>query len=588
MLESAMPESNNIYPEPVAFDQHYSIMLIAFQHGVNWSGLGAESRRESYASLLIERQWVPHDYLVIDPESGARKETLRYQPEKIMTPHAHEVLFGESLYSGEVGNLSDMSKFVADRLNPDIGSVGLSESLMFSLFGSEWIHSPLVAEDSSGRSPISYEFQVNWVDLFLYNDGTGLLAMKVESLAAENGIDQLSLMNRTLRDFKNKNLTVQRKDGDFAPSSFWSDIVFKQWLGFDCEISDNSLVSKLSGEQEPAAGLLLSAATSPKEAFDRFQRYCKTMVVARMPNLAKGEKGMLWGRPLSDPPIYYSDKHYQAVEKGEWDATLASSQSAIIAGYATVRDMVVFELATVSSEQTSTGWKGGKGWQYCLEYIRKVVDNNFVEIWEYWGGMGLRDTFTFVSYDKSMPIMWQAESYYYPLYVLAYHNRFRLDCLSQSIIDYDMVDVQRGRKMRDDFQRFRNQYWFQDVTVDFQGVEVYEQMKNGMGLNDQYETVSSEVTDVSDHLQEKWDRGTRHIFTALAILLAPLMELWNTWVIPKVKEAPIEVLAQMAGGAALVLLVVVAGWMKFRGPIMASLRSLNRRFHRIVGVVGNR
>jgi len=580
-------DKNNTYPEPVNFEDHYSIMLIAFQHGVSWSSLGTESRRESYANLLTEHNWAPHDYLIKESKSGGRKGTLRYQPEKIMTPQVHEVLFGESLFSGEIGNLSDMTKFITDRLNPNIGNVGLSESLMFSLSGSEWINNPLIANGLPCVTPKSYEFQINWVDLFLYNDGTGLLAFKVESLAVENGIDQLSLMNRTLREFNNENLTVQLKGGEVAPSSFWSDIVFNQWLGFDHEIPDNSLVSKLSGEQEPAAGLLQSSATAPKEAFDRFQRCCKTLVVARTPDLAEGENTMLWGRPLSDPPIYYADKHYQAVEQGEWDATLASSQKSAMAGYATVRDMVVFELATVSEEQASLGWKGGKGWQYSLEYIRKVVDNNFVEVWEYWSGMGLRDTFTFVSYDKSMPIMWQAESYYYPLYALAYHNRFRLDCLSQSIVDYDMADAQRGRKMRDDFQRFRNQYWFQDVTVDFQGVEVYEQMKNGMGLNDQYKTVSSEVADVSDHLQEKWDRGTRYLFTVLAILFAPLMEAWNTWFIPTVKEAPIEVLAQMAGGAVLLLLVVVVGWIKFRAPIMALVRRLSRRFHRIVGVVGN-
>jgi len=397
----------------------------------------------------------------------------------------------------------------------------------------------------------------------------------------------LSLMNRSLRDFNNSNLKVKRKGADATLTSFWNEVVFNHWLGSDKVIPDDSIITKISGESQETSGLLLSAAAAPKDLFDRFQRYCKMMLVARLPDLAEDEKAMMWGRPLSDPPIYYSDKHHQAVETGEWDATLASSQKAIMAGYATVRDMVVFELATVSSEQASLGWKGGKGWQYSLEYIRKVVDNNSVEVWEYWLGMGLRDTFTFVSYDKSMPIMWQAESFYYPLYALTYHNRYRLDCLSQSIIDYDMADAQRGRKMRDDFQRFRNQYWFQDVTTDFQGVEVYDQMKNGMGLNEQYETVSSEVSDVADHLQEKWDRGTRYFFTALAVLIAPLLEVWNTWLIPQLKEAPVETLLQLGGGLLLLLLVVAGGWIRFRSPIMALIRRVTRKFYRLVGVMGN-
>jgi len=585
-------EKNNIYPESVVFNEHYSILLIAFKHRVNWSSLGNKTRRDSYTQLLADRNWKIHDYLCSE-EAGQgeskRKGTLRFQPENIMTPHAHEVLFGETLFSGDPDKVNDMSGYIADRLNPDVGTVGLSESLMFSLSNSDWLDVPLIARDASLRSPIEYAFQINWVDLFLYNDGTGMLAIRVQSLASDNGINELSLMNRTLRDFKNSHLTVGLRNSASEAVSFWNTIVFQEWLAFDETLPDESWLNKLSSDEDIVSkGLLLTDAVTPEAAFDRFQKYCKMLVVAQMPDISEGEAGMLWGRPLSDPPVYYSDKHYEALNQGEWDATLAASQKSTGAGYATVRDLVIFELATVSSEQASTGWSGGRGWQYGLEYIRKVVDNNFIEIWEYWAGIALRDTCVFVSYDKSMPIIWQAESYYYPLYVLAYHNRFRLDCMSQSIIDYDMADALRGRKMRDDFQRFRNHYWFQDVTTDFQGVEVYNQMNHGMGLNEQYETVSSEISDVSDHLQEKWDRGTRGLLTVLAILLAPLMEVWNTWVIPKVKEAPVEVLAQVAGGILVLLLLLMVGWVKFRMPIMAQVRKASRRFRRLIGVMGSK
>jgi len=585
-------ERNNMYPEPVVFDEHYTIMMIAFNHQVNWSGLSNEARRNTYTKTLIDHQWQIHDYFTSEKDDLGvvqRKCLLRFQPENIMTPHAHEVLFGENLFKGEQGRESDISSFISDRLNPDIGTVGLSESLMFSLSTSSWLNKALIARDTSGKKPIEYTFQINWVDMFLYNDGTGILAIKVQSVANNNGIDELSLMNRTLRDFKNSNLTVQIKNSNDNAKSFWNEIVFKEWLAFDETIEDKSWFNKLSSDETTVSkGLLLIDAASPQSAFDHFQRYCKTMVVAKTPDISEGKTGLLWGRPLSDPPVYYSDQQHQALEEGQWNVTLAASQKAIGAGYATVRDLVLFELATVSSEQASTGWKGGRGWQYGLEYIRKVVDNNFIRIWEYWGGMALRDTCVFVSYDKSMPVMWQAESYYYPLYMLAYHNRFRLDGMSQGIIDYDMADVLHGRKMRDDFQRFRNHYWFQDVTTDFQGVEVYQQMQHGMGLHEQYDTVASEIADVSDHLQEKWDRGTRGLLTGLAILFAPLMEVWNTWVIPKVKEAPVEVLAQIAGGIVVILLLSLMGWLKFRMPIMAQVRKVSRKMRRMIGMMGDK
>ena len=582
--KQTVEEKNNCYPEPVVFDDHYSILMIAFDHQVNRSTLGNKKRRNEYAKLLHNQNWQVHDYLQSCEQPDKRKGVLRFQPDKIMTPHAHEVFFGESLLVGDENSVNDTVGFIEDRLNPDIGTVGLSESLMFSLSKSDWMNTPLVADDSRNQ----FEFEIKWADLFLYNDGTGLLAIKVHSIADENGISDLSLMNRVLRDFKNDFVKVSKKEGSNSDKkNFWGDVVLHDWLGFGQTMVDQSFMSKLLGNDEDISGLLLVPAGAPSNIFDRFQRYCKVMVTAQMPDLSEGEVGMQWGRPIADPPVYFTEKHYQALHSGEWNSTLAAAQKAIGAGYATVRDLVMFELAVVSAEQTSTGWKGGRGWQYGAEYIRKVVDNNFVEIWEYWAAIALRDTCVFVSYDKSMPIIWQAESFYYPLYALAYHNHYKLDCMSRSIIDYDMADALNGRKVRDEFQRFRNQYWFQDVTTDFQGVEVYNQMKHGMGMNEQYETVSAEIADVSDHLQEKWDRGTRSFFTVLAIMLAPLMELWNTWLIPHVKEAPIEELLQIAGGIVIVLLIAVIVWLKFKKRILSFVRKLSRRFHRIVGVMGN-
>lgn len=608
MSDPSILKKNETYPEPVVFEDHYSIMLIAFQHGVNWGSLGHASRRADYARHLIDLGWRPHDYLFQDTKTddvGPKREWVsRYQPERIMTPHAHEVLYGETLFSGDVNDASTISEFIANRLNPDIGSIGMSESLMFSLKplraseraecieALKWLDTPLTAVDSSGRTPVTYEFNINWVDLILYNDGSGILAFKVNSSAGINDIHQISLLNRTLRDFKNTKLKVHKTDGADEALSFWNDLVFKSWLGLDKPIHETSFTRKLLGKSQDTNGLLLRAVKCPAETFDRFQRYCKTFTFAQMPNLSEGEKAMLWGRPLADPAIYYSDTQYHAMSNGEWDNTLNASQKAIHAGYATVRDMVVFELATVSDGQASLGWEQqdgtrSRGWQYCLEYIRKVVSNNFVEIWEYWAAIGLRDTFVFVSYDHSMPVSWQAESYYYPLYAMAYHSRYQLDTLSQGIIDYDMADAVQGRQMRDEFQRFRNQYWFQEVTVDFQGVEVFKQMKNGMGLNEQYETVSSEISDVSDHLQEKWDRGTRWFVAVLALLFAPIIDLWNTWLIPFVKHDPVVAIPQLLGGLIPLFLISAFVWFKFREPLMAFNRRATRKFHRIVGIVGN-
>ncbi|MCF6208879.1 MAG: hypothetical protein L3J61_05800, partial [Ghiorsea sp.] len=177
-------EKNNCYPEPVVFDEHYSILMIAFDHQVNKSTLGNKKRRLDYAKLLHEHQWQVHEYLLSGEQPNKRKGAMRFQPDRIMTPHTHEVFFGESLFTGDITKAEDTASFIENRLNPDVGTVGLSESLMFSLSDSAWMNTPLLADDSREQ----FSFEIKWADLFLYNDGTGLLAIKVKSLADKVGI----------------------------------------------------------------------------------------------------------------------------------------------------------------------------------------------------------------------------------------------------------------------------------------------------------------------------------------------------------------------------------------------------------------
>ncbi len=262
---------------------------------------------------------------------------------------------------------------------------------------------------------------------------------------------------------------------------------------------------------------------------DRYSRYCKVMIVAQAADLSANEESKLkWTEPLNDLP-----HNTDAIMKGSPPDKILS-QSAIIAGYATVKDMIPFELATVSNHGSSVGWKDDPEWEYNREYIRSLMENNLIEVWEYWSALALRDTIAFVSYSTKVPIMWQAESRYYPLYVFCYHLRYQLDKLSDEIVDYDMSNARRGRRIRDAFQRFRNHYWFQEATKDFVGIEVFERMKKGMRINEVYDAVSNEISEVTRHLQEKWEGSIKRWSAGLAIFIWPSKTLWEQIIYPRI------------------------------------------------------
>jgi len=98
--------------------------------------------------------------------------------------------------------------------------------------------------------------------------------------------------------------------------------------------------------------------------------------------------------------------------------------------------------------------------------------------------------------------------------------RYALDRLSEEVIDSNMADIMKGREIREKFVRFRNQYWFHEVTTDFLGFEVFEKMKLGMDVSPVYEAVKDEVEQVSAHIREKWSALTGMMLPVWSIIVA--------------------------------------------------------------------
>jgi len=494
------------YPASVQFTDHYSIFLLGFQHGVTFQKLNNEAYRNEYARSLFNFGWRPHDVAL--PEEG--RSNRPFSPDSIFSPQAYPYAFGESQFeSGEI-TLATLSEHLRQRFDPTKGVAGFSEPIVLTMDSPQWLKKKLRCGRGSTSSESAFDFEIDWVDLWLMGDGSGFIAFKAKQ-HGDCTITSLSSMNLTLRDRTIGSVFVHGNNSKENEQLLWDDLIFKQWLGFE---SDDSVASVVLMNVDACK----KPIQSPGDVFDRFQRNCKILVFAQTPDL-NDEDAQAWSWPLSDPMVQVNHDHEEkALDSGSWNLTSIAAQNATIAGYATVRDMVCFELATFSERGGSLGWNGKREWQYGLEYIRKVVNEQFIDVWEYWAGLVLRDTCVFVSHDKSMPISWQAEARYYPLYLYAYHLRYRLDYLSQQVIDHDMADADQGRKLRDQFQRFRNHYWFHETTIDFLGKEVFDKMLIGLDVGKAFEMVNTEIDEVSKHVREKWDMVIGVLISAWVII----------------------------------------------------------------------
>ncbi len=547
------PAYKCMYPEAVTLPRAYMIFNLAFDHAVLWNHLRDKQYRDQFCSAL-KGEWEIHPGICAEKGGGKRRQHgWQFEPQTILADSARKALLGTNRQAGKLDETGNLDEFVRRRLDPDEDSQ-YSEPLLFTFNNKTWIDQPfelLVASQSGeGKSEKLPPFEIKWIDLWFFPDGSGMLSFKVllsdettvppnkDSFKHLHPIEWITTLIRSLRDFRDtRTLVVQPKDEESLKNreskkklpGFWPKL-FREVLGFRRDDGHSDLLMSHLLFDRPCYAQEKRKPVDPLDYVDRYSRYCKVLIAAQTSEFSDDKEALRlkWSEPINDLP-----HDTVAIANGS-AADKVLYQSALIAGYATPKDLLPFELATVSNHGVSVGWKEGKGWEYNREYIRSLMEHNLVEVWEYWSALALRDTIAFVSYSPDVPIMRQAEGRYYPLYVFCYHQRYQLDKLSDEIVDYGMSNVWKGRRLRDKFQRFRNHYWFQEVTRDFVGVEVFNRMKIGMCTQELYDAVSREIDEVSQHLQQKWEISVKWWGAVLAIFVWPSKTLWDEFLYPKV------------------------------------------------------
>jgi hypothetical protein len=227
-----------------------------------------------------------------------------------------------------------------------------------------------------------------------------------------------------------------------------------------------------------------------------------------------------------DPPVDFK-QHSASLEKGEWNEVMSGYQRASLSGYPSIGDLALYELASTGDEGSAGGLNGQRNWQMSPSYLANLFKEQGIEIWEYSRGLVLHDTCAFLAYDESMPTLRNAERWYYPLYVYFYHLQFRMNCFAEELIDPELTGLLESRRLKNHFMAFRNQFWFCNVSADFQGEIISDCIKKAMRLDSLYETVQSEINEISEFIEEKIELGKSAFIAALVIAFYPISYLWE-------------------------------------------------------------
>ncbi|MEK8017633.1 MAG: hypothetical protein VSS75_012245 [Candidatus Parabeggiatoa sp.] len=492
------------YPDSTELKDNFSIFHLALRHQVTYQTFKACYPR------LEQHNWQLHEYLETDPYPK-RQLQRTFLPKAIFTPYAHESLFGQTWLDRVPGNsFAQQHKAVLkERLNPNGKICPYPENLLLTQKqdSETWWTNPL---QLNFRDKILV-FTIEWVDLWLFADNTGILAFKTKLKQVQRAdqvstprLDDLNIFNRRLRytggPLGASQVMVRNANNPTQTIRFWEELAYSQWLGLNNQNNQN----------------VLMLGQNKEKILDRYTRYSKLFTVAQMANIRSGESEFIWNRPITDPD-FTAKADYTQFTNGQGSPQLHAYQHLMLNGYPNMRDMLLLELATTSGEGQS--WHGERKWQYDTHYVKRLLTNNSIKIWSYWNALALRDICAFISYDDNMPLLRkkQVESLYYPLYIFVYHQRFRLDCFSQEVIDYNLGDCVKSRNLLENFHAFHNQYCFNEVTVDFQGIEITDKMRQGLEVDNKYKVVAQEIKTISGFIDRKMQAG-RQILIAFLIL----------------------------------------------------------------------
>ena len=525
----------------------WGIFLVNLGHRVHpdqgWPELTRRWRLRRHAEhcqgAFDDYEWVLHPHLSAGP-SFYPGERL-FAPETVLSPSTYEALLGKT-FGPEP---RDESELIRRRLDRFDSACSYPEPLLLTLQPSRgnWLRTGLKLMPNSNKERC-LGFRIEWADLWLFADhqglselGNAMLAFKVtpEGVYAQGRtrdycLGDLAELHRRLRiTTAVERLLVCPADEEGTGTEFWPRLL-ESWLGITLDRSGRRGVAP--SEDQPIAAAASALESNPLLLkigdpvwADRYSDYAKVLMAARI-EAPQGEGAMAWDCPQVTPELSPT-RLQQELSDGIWSVEQASWAAAAEAGAPTLGDALLYELASNSSEGSVLGLAGSRRYQVDADYLRDLLDESGIAIWDYWRGLALRDTCAFLAWDDEMPIVEQAESRYYPLYLHAYYSQVRLHDFTEAAIEHELNDLAQARRIGQAFMEFRNQFWFREPAIRFQGIEVAGAMRAGMGLNGLYDSVSSEIGEVGDYVDRKSAAGRQQIIAFLVLLFFPLSFLWD-------------------------------------------------------------
>jgi hypothetical protein len=182
----------------------------------------------------------------------------------------------------------------------------------------------------------------------------------------------------------------------------------------------------------------------------------------------------------------------------------------------------LYELATC----TSTENPDYVPHRSCVETLWR---DNLIALWDNWQALALRDNVVFLGtgggdfVTRTLPR--NAESDYFQLYLLCLFQKTRLSVIFGDLVrkEEDLTaNLREVRMLWDRFVTFQNLFWYREVTRKQQGDTLYRRFQQGLEVRPIYEEAVEQSRELKAYYEGKAQRRTASLLFFLTIVGLPL------------------------------------------------------------------
>lgn len=185
------------------------------------------------------------------------------------------------------------------------------------------------------------------------------------------------------------------------------------------------------------------------------------------------------------------------------------------------KDIMLFELGTLSKVGAYDA-NDDNSVSEC--YLKKVIENNTISLYNNWCALSLLDTFTILSSNAQLWLIknW-VDTYFRLIYV---HSLFMKFYLFKLNVMY-RKDISQTSKFEDELRAFESKYCFHKISYNFLPLKVYDAIDKGLEIHEEQEQIYH-LIDVEEQRREKKNDKKVNRLLLFLTLLTMFSTIWDS------------------------------------------------------------